>query len=58
MFLMQVLTPSTANEKTVINSPHFEEDIYKQGHNLHMASLDVDFLFTNFFPTQDRRHLY
>ena len=46
-FLPKFLTPSTANEYTVINSFHFAEEICQQDPNLHMASLDVDSLFTN-----------
>ena len=36
-----------ANEFTVIDSFHFAEEISQQDSNLHMASLDVDSLFTN-----------
>ena len=39
-FLLQFLTPSTANEYAVIDS-------FQQNPNLHLASLDVDSLFTN-----------
>ena len=46
-FLLKFLTPSTANEFTAIDSFHFAEEISQQDSNLHMASLDVDFLFTN-----------
>ena len=46
-FLLKFLTPSTANEFTVIDSFHFAEEICQQDSNLHMASLDVDSLFTN-----------
>ena len=46
-FLLKFLTPSAANEYTVIDSIHFAEEIYQQYSNLHMASLDVDSLFTN-----------
>ena len=46
-FLLKFLTPSTANEYTVIDSFHFAEEICQQDSNLHMASLDVDSLFTN-----------
>ena len=41
-FLLKFLTPSTANEYTIIDSFHFAEEICQQGLNLHMASLDVD----------------
>ena len=46
-FLLKFLTPSTANEYMVIDSFHFAEEICQQDSNLHMASLDVDSLFTN-----------
>ena len=46
-FLLKFLTPSTANEFTIIDSFHFAEEICQQSYNLHMASLDVDSLFTN-----------
>ena len=45
--LLKFLTPSTANEFTVIDLFYFAEDISQQDSNLHMASLDVDSLFTN-----------
>ena len=46
-FLRKFLTPSTANEFTVIDSFHFAEEICQQYFNLSMASLDIDSLFTN-----------
>ena len=46
-FLLKFLTPSTANQYTVVDSFHFAEEICQQDSNLHMASLDVDSLFTN-----------
>ena len=46
-FLLKFFTPSTANEFTVIDSFHFAEEIFQQDSNLHMASLDIDSLFTN-----------
>ena len=46
-FLLKFLTPSAANKFTVIDSFHFAEEICQQDSNLHMASLDVDSLFTN-----------
>ena len=46
-FLLKFLTPSTANEFTVIDSFLFAEEICQQDSNLHMASLDVGLLFTN-----------
>ena len=45
-FLLKFLTPSTANEFTVIDSFHFAEEICQQDSNLHMASLDIDSLCT------------
>ena len=52
-FLLKFLTPSTANEHQVIDSFHFAEEICQQDSNLHMASLDVDFLFANILPRGD-----
>ena len=54
--LMKFLTPSTANEFTVFDSFHFDEEICQQDSSLQMASVDVDSLFTNiplagFIPT-------
>ena len=46
-FLLTFLTPSTTNEYAVIDSFHLAEEICQQDSNLHMASLDVDSLFTN-----------
>ena len=46
-FLLLFLTPLTQNEYTVTDSLHFAEEICKQDTNLYMASLEVDFLFTN-----------
>ena len=46
-FLLNLLTPATTNEYTGIHSFHFAEEICQQDFNLHMASLDVDSLFTN-----------
>ena len=43
-FLLKFLTPSTANEYTVIDSFHFPEEIFQQDSSLHMASLDVDYV--------------
>ena len=43
----EVFNLSTANEFNVIHSFHFAEEICQQDSNLHMASLDVDSLFTN-----------
>ena len=45
--LLKFLTPSKANEFTVIDSFHFAEEICQQDSNIRMASLDVDSLFTN-----------
>ena len=52
-FLRKFLTPSAANEFTAIDSFHFAEEIRQQDSNLHMASLDVDSLFTN-IPLSNR----
>ena len=46
-FLILFSTPLTENDYTASVSFHFGELICKQDPNLHMASLDVDFLFTN-----------
>ena len=46
-FLLPFLTSLTQNEDTVTDSFHFAEEICKQDANLYMASLDMDFLFTN-----------
>ena len=46
-FLLLFLTPLTQNEYTFTDSFHFIKEICKQDPNLYMASLDVDFLFTN-----------
>ena len=46
-FLMTFLTPTTPDEFTAIDSFHFAEEICQQNSNLHMASLNVDALFTN-----------
>ena len=46
-FLLKFLTPSTANEYTIIDSFHFAEEICQQGLNLHMASLDVNAFLKN-----------
>ena len=51
-FLMKFLTPTTANEFNAIDSFHFAEEICQQNSNLHMASLNVDTLFTN-IPLQE-----
>ena len=44
-FLLKLLTPSAANEYTVINLFHFAEEICQKDSNLYMANLDVDSLF-------------
>ena len=46
-FLLAFLTPLTENQCTVTDTFHFVEDICKQHPNFHMATLDVDPLFTN-----------
>ena len=45
--LLQLLPHSTANEYTVMDSFQFAEVICQQDPSLHMASLDIDSLFTN-----------
>ena len=49
-FSLKFLTPSTANEFTVIDSFHFAEEIYQQDSNLHMATLDSLILYLLMFP--------
>ena len=51
-FFLKFLTPSTANEFTVTDSFHFAEEISQQDSNLHMASLEVDSLFT-YIPLEE-----
>ena len=46
-FLVPILKPLITNEFTVKDSFHFTEEIVDQQHDLFMASLDVDSLFTN-----------
>ena len=46
-FLVRILKPLTTNEFPVKDSFHFAEKIVDQQHDLFMASLDVDSLFTN-----------
>ena len=46
-FLVPVLSDITQNEFTVKDSFTFVDEILTQNSNLHMASLDVDALFTN-----------
>ena len=46
-FLLKFLTPSTANEYTVIDSFHFTEKFCLQNFSLHLAILGVGSLFTN-----------
>ena len=50
-FLLSFLLPLTQNKYTIISSFHFAEEIWKQDHNSHMSSLDVDSLFTNMNKT-------
>ena len=42
-----ILSPLTTNEFTVKNSFDFAEEVVKYDHDLYMASLDVELLFTN-----------
>ena len=46
-FLNPILSPLTTNEFTVKNSFDFVEEVVNYDHNLYMASLDVESLFTN-----------
>ena len=46
-FLNPILPPLTTNEFTVKNSFDFAEEVVNYDHNLYMASLDVESLFTN-----------
>ena len=46
-YLNPILSPVTANEFTVKNSFDFAEEVVNYDHKLHMASLDVESLFTN-----------
>ena len=41
------MSPLTTNEFTAKNSFDFAEEVVNYDHNLYMASLDVEFLFTN-----------
>ena len=45
--LNPILSPLTTNEFTVKNSFDFAEEVVNYDHNLYMASLDVESLFTN-----------
>ena len=51
--LLKFLTPSTANEFTVIDSFHFAEEICQQDSNLHMASLDIHLLLFANIPLEE-----
>ena len=46
-YLNPILSPLTTNEFTVKNSFDFAEEVVNYDHNLYMASLDVESLFTN-----------
>ena len=46
-YLKPILSPLTTNEFTVKNSFDFAEEVVNYHHNLYMASLDVESLFTN-----------
>ena len=46
-FLNPILSPLTTNESTVKNSFDFAEEVVSYDHNLYMASLDIESLFTN-----------
>ena len=46
-YLNPILSPLTTNEFTAKNSFDFAEEVVNYDHNLYMASLDVESLFTN-----------
>ena len=46
-YINPILLPLTDNEFTVKNSINFAEEVVNYDHNLYMACLDVDSLFTN-----------
>ena len=46
-YLNPILSPLTTNEFTMKNSFDFAEEVVNYDHNLYMASLDVESLFTN-----------
>ena len=46
-YLNPILSPLTTNEFTVKNSFDFAEEVVNYDHDLYMASLDVESLFTN-----------
>ena len=46
-YLNPTLSPLTTNKFTVKNSFDFNEEVVNYDHNLYMASLNVDSLFTN-----------
>ena len=45
--VVKILSISTANEYTVIDSLHFAEENFQLDANLHKAGLEVDSSFTN-----------
>ena len=46
-YLNPILSPLTANQFTVKNSSDFAEEVVNYDHNLYIASVDVELLFTN-----------
>ena len=46
-YLNPILSPLTTNEFTVKNSFDFSEEVVNYDHNLYIASLDIESLFTN-----------
>ena len=46
-YLNPILLPLTTNEFTMKNSLDFAEEVFNYDHNLYMASLDIESLFTN-----------
>ena len=55
-YLLPFLEPFTTNEYTVRDTFHFVSMLDNKNHNLVMASLDVDSLFTN-IPLEETIHL-
>ena len=46
-YLNPILSPLTTNEFTVKNFFDFAKEVFNHDHNLYMAGLDVESLFTN-----------
>ena len=54
-YLNPRLSPLTTNEFTVKNYFDFAEEVVSYDHNLHIASLDLESLFTN-IPLEETIH--